>query len=74
MNYKKSFPEQQTGAQQHISSVEMEIYIQMILDEAALLYKRNQLEMQIDKALDNSDKETFMELTKEYKEVRAKLA
>ncbi|MBY0032281.1 MULTISPECIES: IDEAL domain-containing protein [Bacillus] len=43
-----------------------DIYIQMVLDES--LYKRRiaMLTMQINKALDDKNKETFLTLSKEY--------
>ncbi|OEH92422.1 IDEAL domain-containing protein [Bacillus solimangrovi] len=75
MNQKKFHHVQQQHIKdkQHISSVEMDIYIQMILDEANLLYRKNQLEAQINEALDQRNRERFIELTIEYKQIQSKL-
>jgi uncharacterized protein YpiB (UPF0302 family) len=47
----------------------LDVYIQMILDEALYNRKRDLLENQINKAIDTRDIPLFMELSKEYQEL-----
>jgi len=44
----------------------MDVYIQMILDEAWFNHRKKMLEDKINDALDRKDREKFMELSKEY--------
>jgi uncharacterized protein YpiB (UPF0302 family) len=44
----------------------MDVYIQMILDEAVFNYKKLKLEEKINEALDRYDKESFQKLSEEY--------
>ncbi|MBE4906704.1 IDEAL domain-containing protein [Bacillus luteolus] len=47
----------------------LDVYIQMILDEALYNRKRDLLEKEINKAIDTRDIPLFMELSKEYREL-----
>lgn len=44
----------------------LDIYIQMILDEALILRRKSILEEKINHALDANDRVSFLELSKEY--------
>lgn len=48
----------------------LDMYIQMVLDEAILLRRKTLLEDQINDALDRYDHEAFLRLSKEYKQIR----
>lgn len=48
----------------------LDIYIQMVLDEAVLARKLSLLQEKIDESLDRNDKPLFFKLAKEYAELR----
>ncbi|MEK3805751.1 MULTISPECIES: IDEAL domain-containing protein [Metabacillus] len=48
----------------------LDIYIQMVLDEAVLTRKLSLLQEKIDESLDRNDKPLFFKLAKEYAELR----
>jgi uncharacterized protein YpiB (UPF0302 family) len=48
----------------------LDIYIQMVLDEAVLTRKLSLLQEKIDESLDHNDKPLFLKLAKEYAELR----
>ncbi|USK34698.1 IDEAL domain-containing protein [Bacillus sp. F19] len=48
----------------------LDIYIQMVLDEAVLTRKLSLLQEKIDESLDRNDKPLFLKLAKEYAELR----
>lgn len=48
----------------------LDIYIQMVLDEAVLTRKLSLLQEKIDESLDQNDKPLFFKLAKEYAELR----
>ncbi|MRX73534.1 IDEAL domain-containing protein [Bacillus lacus] len=77
MNNKKSYNEilksRNNQKQQELKETSiLDVYIQMILDEAMFSRKLLLLETQINEALDKNDKESFMELSVQYN--RLKLA
>lgn len=47
----------------------LDVYIQMILDEALYKRKRDLLEQKINEAIDTRNKTLFMSLSKEYQEL-----
>ncbi|MCA1030948.1 IDEAL domain-containing protein [Bacillus timonensis] len=47
----------------------LDVYIQMILDEAIYLRKKEVLEEKINHAIDTRDKALFMKLSNEFKEL-----
>ncbi|BCB03931.1 IDEAL domain-containing protein [Bacillus sp. KH172YL63] len=46
------------------------LFAEMVLDEALLTFRKEQLERQIDQALCNRDKAAFLRLTEEYNALR----
>lgn len=48
----------------------LDMYIQMVIDEALFIRKKVLLEERIDDALDTKNKSLFMSLSKEYKVLR----
>ena len=48
----------------------LDMYIQMVLDEALFIRKKSLLEERINDALDTKNKKLFMTLSKEYKNLR----
>ncbi|MGG3799365.1 IDEAL domain-containing protein [Metabacillus fastidiosus] len=48
----------------------LDMYIQMVLDEAILLRRKMLLEAKINDALDRYDREAFLRLSEEYKKLR----
>ncbi|HEX7066377.1 MAG TPA: IDEAL domain-containing protein [Bacillales bacterium] len=53
---------------QNIAKVSIaDVYSQMVLDESWFKLKKERLEEAIDKALENRNRELFMELSEEYK-------
>lgn len=70
MKNRKSFTEQTNYNTADFSSNEvsfvLDLYIQMVIDEALFNHKKNLLEKQIDSALDSNDKLQFQLLAIEY--------
>lgn len=52
------------------NSFVIDIYIQMILDEAILKRKLSKLEEEINHALETGNKELFMQYAKQYQELK----
>lgn len=50
----------------------LNLYIDMILSEALLKSEKEQLSRRIDKAIDEQDKKTFIQLSTKYKELNKK--
>ncbi|MDQ0232234.1 IDEAL domain-containing protein [Metabacillus malikii] len=48
----------------------LDMYIQMVLDEALFIRKKSLLEERINDALDTKNKQLFMKLSKEYRALR----
>jgi uncharacterized protein YpiB (UPF0302 family) len=48
----------------------LDMYIQMVLDEALFIRKKALLEERIDDAIDTKNRTLFMKLSKEYKVLR----
>ncbi|NSL52025.1 IDEAL domain-containing protein [Calidifontibacillus erzurumensis] len=74
MNNKKSFASQRDHNALEVSRTDeknfvLDVYIQMIIDEALYNYKKNLLKKQINEALDARDRNQFYHLTEQYKEL-----
>jgi len=67
MKERKSYTEMMKARSSSASENYMlDVYIQMILDEALFNYRKNKLEEKINDALDRLDKEMFYRLSEEY--------
>lgn len=66
----KSFHEQTKemamSRQQKSRSTFREIYAQMVLDEALLTARKTRLQREIDRCLDENDRDLFFQLSEEY--------
>ncbi|WP_085523792.1 IDEAL domain-containing protein [Tuberibacillus sp. Marseille-P3662] len=66
----KSFHEQTKemamSRQQKSRSTFREIYAQMVLDEALLTARKTRLQREIDRCLDENDRDRFFQLSEEY--------
>ncbi|MDF0726948.1 IDEAL domain-containing protein [Cytobacillus sp. S13-E01] len=73
MKNEKSYTEIMKARTMHKMKNEVEsmldVYIQMILDEALYKRKRDLLEQKINEAIDTRNKTLFMSLSKEYQEL-----
>lgn len=68
MKERKSYTEMMKSRSAKASSQDfmLDVYTQMVLDEAVFNYKKLQLEEKINEALDQLDKERFLKLSEEY--------
>ncbi|MDQ0162357.1 IDEAL domain-containing protein [Aeribacillus alveayuensis] len=68
MKERKSYTEimKARSAKVNAENFMMDVYIQMVLDEAVFNYKKLKLEEKINEALDRYDKESFQKLSEEY--------
>ncbi|WP_243291433.1 IDEAL domain-containing protein [Bacillus sp. FJAT-47783] len=68
MKERKSYTEMMKARSSKGSSQDfmLDVYIQMVFDEAVFNYKKLQLEEKVNEALDQLDKERFLKLSEEY--------
>lgn len=73
MENRKSYAEQKKSNGLDSSKTEgnyvLDVYIQMIIDEALFNYQKDLLQKQIDVALDSNDQIQFYLLTEQYKKL-----
>lgn len=73
MENRKSYADQKKSNGLDLSSPEsnyvLDVYIQMIIDEALFNYEKDLLQKQIDDALDSKDQIQFYLLTEQYKKL-----
>lgn len=73
MENRKSYADQKKGNGLDLSQNEgnyvLDVYIQMIIDEALFNYQKDLLQKQIDDALDLNDQIQFYLLTEQYKKL-----
>ncbi|WP_017754299.1 IDEAL domain-containing protein [Calidifontibacillus oryziterrae] len=70
MKNRKSYTEHMKNKATELNNKEvsfvLDLYIQMVIDEALYNYKKNLLEKQINDALDSKDQEKFYEVAAKY--------
>lgn len=75
MENRKSYADQKKSNGLELSSTEsnyvLDVYIQMIIDEALFNYQKDLLQKQINDALDSKDQIQFYLLTEQYKKLHA---
>jgi len=68
-SYKENMKKSAMEVERQDERFMMEMFLQMVIDEAVLKLKVERLLAAIDEALDKRDEETFYELSHEYKEL-----
>ncbi len=75
MENRKSYADHKKSNGVELSSTEsnyvLDVYIQMIIDEALFNYQKDLLQKQIDDALDSKDQIQFYLLTEQYKKLHS---
>ncbi|MDO6655773.1 IDEAL domain-containing protein [Anaerobacillus sp. 1_MG-2023] len=65
-SYKDNMKQRAMKKKQEQETFELELYAQLILDEAVFIFQEKRYQQSIDQALDRGDKKAFQEASKQY--------